>query len=356
MEQCRFTLVVPSLDPDDKLSATIHAAVDAGIDDIVLIDDGSSEENRHWFEELAELPQVTLLTHPKNLGKGAALKTAFAWFLENRKDRDGVVTADGDGQHQMEDVIACADEMTRGEPAVILGCRDFTLPDVPPKSRFGNQLTCGVFRLMCGMKISDTQTGLRAIPAQYLELMLAVKGTRYEYETNMLLTMGEKKIPYREVKIRTIYYEENRASHFRAVRDSIRVYGLILKYAASSMFSAVLDLFLFFLFSTFLFRGDTQADVFACTVSARVLSALANFAVNRRLVFDSQAGAARTLVRYVCLAVPIMLASWLMVYFLSSVLMIHSSLLRTLIKLPVDVLLFLVSFRVQRAWVFAGEK
>lgn len=355
METCNFTLVIPSLDPDEHLPAIVGAAIEAGVSDIILVDDGSRPECRHYFAQLARRPEVTLLTHGLNQGKGAALKTAFAWFLANRPDRTGVVTADSDGQHSVADILACGRELDREEPVVILGCRDFSQKNVPLRSRIGNRLTSLVFRLLFGMNISDTQTGLRAIPARYIKPLMAAKGTRYEFETNMLLIMGSLNIPSREITIQTIYMEQNRSSHFRPVRDSLRVYGLIIKYAASSLLSCGLDILLFFLFGLLLFPGSGQLDVFLSTALARVLSAAANFSMNHTLVFESRSGKSRALLRYICLAVPIMLASWLFVYLLSNILSVQSALLRTVVKAPVDTVLFLVSFRIQRQWVF-GDK
>lgn len=179
-------------------------------------------------------------------------------------------------------------------------------------------------------------------------------GARYEYETNMLLLMGQRHIPYREVKIETVYYDDNRASHFRPIRDSLRVYGLILKYAANSLVSSGVDLLMFYLLGQFLFTGDGRLEVLLSTVGARVVSSAANFFINRKLVFSSHSGIFRTFVRYVSLAVPVMLASWLTVYGLSRITgegMGHFG--RTLLKIPVDTVLFLISFRVQRNWVFA---
>ena len=357
MENNNFTLIIPSLDPDEKLSQTVISAIEAGIEDVILVDDGSRDDCRHWFTELeSAYSQVTLLTHEKNMGKGAALKTAFTWFLENRKGRYGVVTADGDGQHRTEDIIACAREMTQGESAVVLGCRNFQLENVPPKSRFGNRTTSFVFRLFFGMKLSDTQTGLRAIPTEYIRSIMEAAGTRYEFETNMLILMGQRRIPYREVEIETVYIDENSASHFRPVRDSLRVYGLILKYAANSLASALVDLFVFYLLGKFVFTGDDRMAVLLSTVGARVVSALVNFGIGKRFVFENHTGAARTLVRYLCLAVPVMLLSWLTVYGLSQLAgagVGHFG--RTLIKIPVDIVLFLISFNVQRSWVFADK-
>ena len=355
MENYNFTLIIPSLNPDEKLLQTVTSAIKAGIEDVILVDDGSSEDCRHWFTELeSAYSQVTLLTHEQNRGKGAALKTAFTWFLENRKGRYGVVTADGDGQHRTEDIIACAREMTQGESSVVLGCRNFLLENVPAKSRFGNRTTSLVFRLFFGMKLSDTQTGLRAIPTEYIRSIMEASGTRYEFETNMLILMGQRRIPYREVEIETVYFDENSASHFRPVRDSLRVYGLILKYVANSLVSSLVDLLVFYLLGQFLFTGGDRMAVLLCTVGARVVSALVNFGINKRYVFESRTGIAHALVRYICLAVPVMLLSWLTVYGLSHLAEV-GQFGRTLIKIPVDTVLFLISFNVQRIWVFTEK-
>ena len=172
------TVVIPSLNPDEKLAGVVRDLIQIGFDDIILVNDGSCTEYTANFPK--DLPECTLLIHEVNRGKGAAMKTAFRYLLERDKRTDGVITVDGDGQHKASDVLACARAMqeTRG---VVLGVRDFDLPDVPPRSRMGNKITSLVFRLFCGIKISDTQTGLRAIPLEYLPAMLEVSGDRYEY-------------------------------------------------------------------------------------------------------------------------------------------------------------------------------
>ena len=201
-----------------------------GFRDILLINDGSKPENRHYFTDAAAAhPEITLLHHEVNRGKGAALKTAIAYYLANRPEGIGVVTVDGDGQHHKLDILACAESMAdSGE--VTLGVRDFDQPDVPWRSRFGNKTTCAIFKFFVGMAVSDTQTGLRAISRRDLPTMLEIQGDRFEYETNMLLTLKRKSIPFREVKIRTVYIEENKSSHFRVIRDSWKIYKLILAH------------------------------------------------------------------------------------------------------------------------------
>ncbi|MCD7775766.1 MAG: bifunctional glycosyltransferase family 2/GtrA family protein [Firmicutes bacterium] len=350
------TLVIPALDPDERFIPVIKDATAHGFHDIIVINDGSHAEYMPNFPTEEEFPEVKVLTHEKNRGKGAALKTAFAYFLENRPDSDGVITADSDGQHTTEDMLACVEAMYDGERAVILGCRDFDDPNVPPKSKFGNKCTKTAFSVFCGIKISDTQTGLRVIPREYVEKIMSAPGDRYEYETNMLFLIDTDQIPRREIKIHTVYFDKNSASHFRPVVDSLRIYGLILRFAASSIMSSVLDLLLHAILLAFVFTGGGSLAEFAATAGARVVSSFANFMLNKRLVFHSRANFLRTLFRYVCLAVPIMLASWLCVYYISKLLDVEDAVLRTLIKLPVDLMLYFINFRIQRRWVFAENK
>lgn len=226
----KISVVLPSLDPDEKLTAVIDGLLEYGFSDIILVNDGSKQENLHYFTDAAAAhPEIHLLHHEVNKGKGAALKNAFSWFLANRPDALGVVTVDGDNQHHPADTKACAEHMME-TGRTTLGCRDFTLPHVPPRSRFGNHATSAVFKIFCGITLSDTQTGLRAIPAEALKLLVTVEGDRFEYETNMLLAMKTNHLEFDEVKIRTVYIEENKSSHFHWFRDSWRIYKLILAH------------------------------------------------------------------------------------------------------------------------------
>lgn len=103
------TVVLPSLNPDEKLQKTVASLLAAGFTDLVLVNDGSREDTLRFFPKEDE--HITVLRHEVNRGKGAALKTAFRYVLEHRPDSPGVVTADGDGQHRAEDVRRCAEAM-----------------------------------------------------------------------------------------------------------------------------------------------------------------------------------------------------------------------------------------------------
>lgn len=349
------TAVVPSLNPDEKLRGVVDSLIEAGFDDIIVIDDGSAPEYKKNFPEVSN--KVTLLVHETNRGKGAAMKTAFRHILsrENSEIRAGVVTVDGDGQHRAEDVCACVKAMTEGEPALVLGCRNFDLPNVPSRSRKGNKITSAVFKLLFGMELRDTQTGLRAIPTEFLPKMLEVSGDRYEYETNMLIALKPAGIPVKEVEIETVYINDNETSHFRTVRDSVRVYGLIIKYILSSASSALIDYVSFYGFEKLYILLGLAFDDYLAAGSARLISSVFNFTVNRKAVFKGKGNTGRLILKYYALAIPLLCVSALCVHYIGELLG-GRPLIKALIKVPVDLVLFIISFRIQREWVFKDEQ
>lgn len=351
------TVIIPSLNPDEKLERVVEGLIAAGFERVVLVNDGSDSAHTAPFERLSALPAVTVLHHPQNKGKGCALKTAFAYVLAEQPDCPGVITVDGDGQHTAEDVRRLAQSMEESEDVVWLGARDFSAPQVPFRSRFGNVASRLTLRYLCGMRLQDTQTGLRAIPRCYLPQFMSVAGERFEYETNMLLEIQRQGIPYAEQVINTIYIEENKTSHFRPVQDSLRVYSLLLRhfirFGCCGLLCFLVDILLFtgLLHVAFASLSDNQA-IWWATVVARVLSSLLNFALNRRVVFASRCSLGGTLWRYYALCAVQMSLSAGLVMLLNGCLPLPESLAKCL----VDGLLFFVSFRIQQSWVFGKKK
>ncbi|MCR4793557.1 MAG: bifunctional glycosyltransferase family 2/GtrA family protein [Lachnospiraceae bacterium] len=347
-------VIIPSLNPDEKLLNTAKGMIEEGFSDVILVDDGSDEAHRGEFARIKEqFPEnITVLVHEVNKGKGRAMKTAFEYVLKERPDTLGVVTVDGDGQHTPKDAAKCIDAMTE-KKAFIIGCRDFSLPQVPLRSRLGNVITRNVFRYVCGIKVSDTQTGLRAVPASLLEYMTRVDGDRYEYETNQLLKVGSDNISYSEVPIETVYIDENQTSHFHPLRDSARIYGVIFKFAASSVLSCIIDLVSFRVVLAFIPKviAETTRGTIA-GVAARIISAACNFLINKKAVFGHSGDAAKSALRYAILAVCQLGASIGLVALLTMLLGAESDWFKTLIKAVVDTCLFFVSFKIQRNWVF----
>ena len=297
-------------------------------------------------------------------------------YLENR-DGYGVITVDGDGQHFPVDVKNCAEEMMRtGE--IVLGVRDFSLPNVPKRSRMGNRITSAVFKIFVGMKCSDTQTGLRAVPTALLPQMLDVEGDRYEYETNQLLYMKKHKLGFSEVKITTVYINENETSHFRPVRDSARIYSLIFKYflhssfikfMLSSLVSYTLDLILFYGLGYLLAGSHSEAlKVGIPYAGARLCSSFLNYTLNRKVFKDGENTSVKsTIFKYYALAACILLVGSISVTYavkgLVSIPVVAArfstkharTLLNTIVKIPVDCILYVISYNIQKKFIFKAD-
>lgn len=349
-----IVIIIPALNPGKNLLSYVAELTGRGFSRIILVDDGSREECKPIFTELVNQYGCDLLVHARNMGKGRALKDALNFYLNTySREYGGVIAADADGQHKVADVVLVEEAMD--EDRLILGVRDFSLPIVPFKSRFGNRITRAVMKCLIGGNITDTQTGLRGIPNKLCSEYLTLFGERFEYETTMLIESVRKQIPIREVTIETVYIDDNRETDFRPVMDSIAIFRLILgtflKYITISLTSFALDYALFCLFFAILRDSADAMQVWTATVVARVLSSLFNYLMNRKVVFQSNYGIRRTLVRYYALCVVQMCCSALLVLCATQKLGWPS----TTAKPFVDIALFFAGYQVQRKWVLKNK-
>lgn len=357
-------VLIPSLSPDEKLPAYVKELLAADFGLILVVDDGSAPEYQPIFAEIAGWDRCAVTHHEVNRGKGAALRTGFAYIKEKTALR-GVLTADSDGQHTVPDTLKLAAELGKKEE-LLLGSRDFSRnnPNVPPKSRFGNRMTSGVFRVLYGKWLPDTQTGLRAFDRDLIDFMLSVSGDRFEYEMNMLIQCSAKKIPMRPVTIETIYHEENKGTHFHPIRDSWRIYKLLLgsffRYSAASILSFLVDYVVLSLLMFWAFAGSEYSFInilgiqfsFRALVAApiaRLCSAPVNFLLNRNYVF--RVGSDRGAVgRYIVLAVCALAVTTVVFAFLDQY--VSTAFLHILLKIVIDVAMYVINYRIQKAWVF----
>ena len=341
-------VLIPALSPDGRLVGLVHELRACDLTHVIIVDDGSSASCAPIFEELAAIPGCTVLHHDVNRGKGHALKTGMRFFAQAYPDSVGLVSADCDGQHKAVDIKRVADELVSHPRDLILGAREFPKHTVPLRSRFGNTLTRVLFRLLTGLAVADTQTGLRGIPASEMELFESLKGEHFEYELSMLLACKQHNIAIRQLKIATIYLDENSGSHFNPFLDSIKIYLVLLKFVSSSLISFAVDYGSFLLLLGVLGQVLTpNLTVFWAGIGARVISSTVNYTVNRTTVFKS--AARLSTLRYYGLCVVLMLVSS------GSVTLLHAIAGggAWFFKIIVDSLLFVASFTVQREWVFA---
>ena len=232
------TVIIPALNPDEGLREIVERNWELE-NQIILVDDGSDKKYERLFWELGE--KCIVLHHEENRGKGEAIKTALKYIKEELWECRVVGIMDADGQQLPDDMEKLLMKAAAEPMALIVGSRTIDR-NVPWKSRMGNLITRRIFRMKTGVEVSDTQTGLRAFSTRLLDFMLDIEGERYEYEMNVLVTCAKANIPIIEVPIETIYHDKgNSCSHFRKVRDSVRIYRQLLKFSFVSFSSFLLD-------------------------------------------------------------------------------------------------------------------
>lgn len=340
-------VVIPALNPGERLLSIVEELKAAGLDKIILVNDGSDAEHERVFSR-AEECGCKVCTHPVNMGKGAALKTGFKAAIDSYGEDINVITADSDGQHKVSDIVKVKDAVLLHPDKLVLGTRDFSGPDVPARSRFGNTCTTRIFKITSGVECPDTQTGLRGIPAALMGLALDTEGSRYEYEMNFLSAAAASAGLF-YVPIETIYEDGNSVSHFRPVRDSIRVYGGFFRFLLSSLSGFAVDYIAFIILVGVLPSAglkDQSFVIVSATVIARIISGIVNFTLNKKFAFRSKGNTVLESVRYLILFFCQMGASAGLVALLSFVLPPVAS------KVIVDSLLFFISFTIQKRWVF----
>lgn len=334
--------VIPAYQPDWTLVHLVRTLRSAGTGPVLVVDDGSGPAYLPVFDAAARCG-AAVVGYPGNRGKGHALKTGFAAVLRRWPDQD-VVCADADGQHTPADIIAVAARLAAcpQRRQIVLGERDLR-HGVPLRSRIGNTATRALFRLATGLRVHDTQTGLRGYPAGLVPELSLVPGERYEYELNVLLHARRADWRIDVVPISTVYHDGNSSSHFRPLVDSARIYAPLLRFCASSLAAFAIDT------AVLLALSATTGSLLLAVVGARAVSATVNFAVNRRLVFRSDHG--RPLrgaaMRYGALLVTMLAANWAVLTGLTD-----AGLALLPAKILTDISLFGLNFLLQRTIVF----
>lgn len=340
MDHSDIAVLIPAYKPDERLNTLIRELIGAGFVKIVVVNDGSGEPFSQHFEGAIEQGAL-ILGHEKNLGKGAALKTGLRYILSEMPSP--VITADSDGQHTPADIHKIADAMIEHPDSLILGVRE--RKEMPLRSKLGNAITAFFFGLLTGLWVSDTQTGLRGLPACSLNGFALLAGDRYEYEMNMLINARHQNVTVFSVRIDTVYFDNNKGSHFRSVRDGARVYHLmfrqVLAFMGSSLIATAVDISVYTGLQLIF-----PHLVFMAIAVARVLSSLINFNINRAVVFRAQRDI-RAVVRFVLLVLFMLVAS----YYLN-ILFRYLGISFFTSKVLADFLLFFINYNIQQSFIF----
>ncbi len=352
--------IIPAYQPKENFYEYAKELTEAGIERLIIVNDGSTKSSEHIFKKIAALPSVTVLSYIKNRGKGFALKYAFEYAISNFNPSYTFVCCDCDGQHYSSDVLRILKIAIENPDKMILGARDFTKPEVPWRSNMGNRLTRWVFKLLYHLSLMDTQTGLRAFSYSMLDRLIKISGERFEYEMNVLINLQKQNVEFKEVPIETVYAaqkkQRRKSSHFRTVKDSLRICGVLFKnigfYALSSVLSAVLDVAIFYLLYNFIFTSDGSIlRLVLPAVIARILSSIVNFTINFKFVFRAKSKLA--VFKYYLLWSLQLALSCLTVFVLNRFELKTTSV--TVFKALFDFVLAILSYKIQSIWVFKTE-
>ena len=338
-------ILIPAYKPDATMTDLVSSLHSRGFS-VVVVDDGSGAEYAAMFEKAK--PFADVVGVEKNGGKGAAIKKGLTYISEHFASPFTVVTADADGQHSVEDIINVAELAQQSPDALVLGCRTISR-DIPLRNWLGNVYTKAVFRLSTGRSITDTQTGLRGFSDKTIPFMLAQKGSRYEYEMNVLLWWVRGGMPVKEVPIRTLYFEGG-VSHFKAIRDSVIIYWQIIKFSLPSYIGFFADVALFALL-WFVLPFGFFTRLLAANIGARLISAPVHFLwlyfASRRFP-DYNLPSAK---RYFSLAAAIIAVNTLMLWGLMSL-----GAAATVAKIIVNVIMYLLTVFVQWRFFYKDKR
>lgn len=353
----KIVVGIPSLNPDEKLISHIESLIDVGFKKFIICDDGSGCEYQYIYQKILQMSNesvcIDVLRHNINLGYGRASKTIFNFFLGEYLEEIGIVECDSDGQHKAEDVRRVAEALNENPEYFYVGARDFSRKEnIPFRSWFGNNVTKRTLQFFCGIKLQDTQTGLRGIPKELLPELMETDGERFEYVTTTLLRMKELNVQIKEVPIETIYLENNQSSHFNPIRDSIRIYSRIFKYCFSSLMGAGIDIFIFSMTVVWYARYIDQYIAMA-TLTACICAGIFNFYFNKNVVFKNNGNSTWQACKYTCLCLMHVFVSATMIKWINVVF----SLNLVAIKIIVDTVLFFATYYIQERVVFSmGRK
>ena len=334
----KLVIIIPALNPNEGIIKLVKELNAEGFSNIVVINDGSKEECQKYFCEIKEKYNVKLIEHEVNFGKGRALKNGIRSV--QKEDILGVVTVDADGQHLVKDVKKVAEKLEEGK--IVLGERNFKASkEVPFASKLGNKFSSLYFKLLTGMYLKDTSTGLRGIPKKYFDLALNTSGDRYDFEINFLKEMHYNKLKFNSVDIEIVY--ENRIKNYRIIKDSIIIYKELFKNLVSSLICSIVDIVLFLILAKFI------NSIFLANILARICSGILDFTINKVWVCNKKYSY-KTLSEFIKYSI-----LFIIQMFINSILVIlFSSIFGALIvvKLIVNIILYIVNFFIKNRYIF----
>lgn len=348
----KFALLIPIYQPSSDVLPFLSTFKSDDFDCFLCVNDGSEEQYDERWKDIEEKTLFSVLSYRGNKGKGYALKKGIKYIKEKYPDIDYIITADGDGQHAYEDILRIKGAAIKNEGSLILGVRNFD--NIPAKSKSGNVWSCRYFKLATGKKISDVQTGLRAIHKNMFQSALLSVGSRYEYEMNFLMEAA-RNFDIVQIEIQTIYINNNEGSHFRPVIDSLRFMITPILYLLVSVGAWGIDTAIFAILERFWISNPGLIELLYMVLISRAVSAPFQFFMLRYVVFHTRGKFLQNACKYFSLAFASAFVSWGLIwtfdYYLKSLGLGYL----VYVKMLVDFILGVVKYFVNLGIIFANK-
>ena len=218
----RTAALVPAFNAAASIGAVVTATRSV-LAPVIVVDDGSADDTA----ARAAAAGAEVLRHPVNLGKGAALVTGLRRLTAAGIER--ALTLDADGQHLPDQIPVLLAASDAAPDAIVVGVRRKEGFEIRRVARLGNWVADHLMRWIAGRPLPDTQSGFRVYPVGPT-LALGTRGTRYDFETEVLLRAARTGMPVLGVPV-TVYYPPvaERVSHYRPWSDTLRIIGSVLR-------------------------------------------------------------------------------------------------------------------------------
>lgn len=215
-----MAVVIPTYGNASTIASVVNEVLEGYCWNVIVVNDGSTDSTAEILASFKD--KITVLTHPVNWGKGAALRNGLQKALE--QGWRYAICLDADGQHFPSDIPAFLDAIEQSPDSLIVGVRNLTADGMPRKNTFANRFSNFWYRLFTGHKLADTQSGFRLYPLLAMNLEDPRFTDKYEFELEAIVFASWNHIRVEGIPVHVKYLpQKERVSHFRPFRDFMRI-------------------------------------------------------------------------------------------------------------------------------------